>query len=123
MGSPSLGPTPRIGKPNAAYTAPSPSLGRKTFITPRLVIFLKDGQLESVLSDSQSEITCLMVQACAEKPPQITGEPWVKPVRFPSGEKTLAVLEAKKIEFNPQTVGDIFFQEALWKKETGKLLD
>lgn len=91
-------------------------------MTPRLVIFLKDGQQESVRSDFQSEIACLMVQACGEKPLQITGEPWVKPLRFPSGEKTLAVLEPQKIEFNPQTVGEIFFQEALWKKEMGKLL-
>lgn len=91
-------------------------------MTTRLVIFLKDGQLESVLSDSQSEITCLMVHACGEEPPQITGEPWIKPVRFPGGEKTLAVLEPKKIEFDPQTVGEIFFQEALSKKDMGKLL-
>ncbi len=73
-----------------------------------LVIYVKDGQVLSVLSDFQGEMQCLVVSANDDATLQIKGEPWVKPMDFPEADGQQAVLQPVTVAFDPERVRQIF---------------
>jgi len=91
-------------------------------MTKNLIIYVKDGQVQSVLSDFKDEIQCLIVRSNDGALPHIKGEPWVKPMDFPEADSQPAVLEPVSIVFDPQKVQEIMSLEELSKHELLKLL-
>lgn len=87
-----------------------------------LVIFVKDGQVQSVVSDVQSELQCLVVSAGDGSPPHIKGEPWVKAMDFPEVNGLKSTLAPIPVTFDPEQVGKIVSMEAASKRDLLKLL-
>lgn len=88
-----------------------------------LVIHVKDGQVQSVLSDFQGEMQCLVVSANDDATPQIKGEPWVKPMEFPEADGQQAVLQPVTVEFNLEKIQKIVAMEETSRHNLLKLLE
>ena len=87
-----------------------------------LLIFVKDGNVRSVLSDFQGDMQCLIVRANDEAHSPITGEPWIKPMDFPEADGQQAVLEPIKVESDPDKVRKILSLGESSRHELLKLL-
>lgn len=87
-----------------------------------LVIYVKDGQVQSVLSDFQGDMQCLVISANETATPQIKGEPWVKSMDFPEADGQRAVLEPVAVEFNREKIQKIISMEEASRHELLKLL-
>lgn len=88
-----------------------------------LVIYVKDGQIQSVLSDFQGEMQCLVVSANDDATSQIKGEPWVKPMEFPEADGQQAVLQPVTVEFNLEKIQKIMAIEETSRHDLLKLLE
>lgn len=88
----------------------------------QLVILLKDGHIQSVLSNFPCDFQCLLVSANDKGDSKIHGEPWVRPVAFAEGGALQAVLEPMPIQLDPEKVNRILALEKLSRDELLKLL-
>lgn len=87
-----------------------------------LVIYVKDGQVQFVLSDFQGEMRCLVVSANEDAMPPIKGEPWVKSIDFPEADHQRVVIEPVTVEFNLEKIQKIMAVEETSRHELLKLL-
>lgn len=88
-----------------------------------LLIFLKDGHVQSVISNFRADFKCLLVSASGHGEAQIQGEPWVHAVAFPEAAAVKAVGEPIGVEFNPDGVNRILAMEDQSRDELLGLLD
>lgn len=87
-----------------------------------LVIFLKDGHIQFVLSDFRNDSRCLIISACDTATPDVMGEPWVQRMEFLEEDNQLAVLEPIAVEFDPERVRKIISMKNSSKRELLELL-
>lgn len=87
-----------------------------------LVIYVKGGQVQSVISDFQGDMQCFVVCASDEATPQIKGEPWVKTMDFPEADRQQVVMEPVTVELNLEKVKKIMAMEETSRHELLKLL-
>lgn len=86
-----------------------------------LVIFLKDGQVDTVAADFQADIDCVVVSPGPI--PVVEGEPWIRPIESPvTGKDEDIVITPVRVEFLPEVVEAVVSAEDISKSELLALL-